>query len=94
MQKLIHSRGTEIDTEKCVAAVGNRYDMVLVAAQRAREIKRQNKHGNQSVVTYALVSALKELQEGKVDPAVYLEQVQVRELARGKPSTATQSKTK
>jgi DNA-directed RNA polymerase omega subunit len=75
MQQQIHSRGTDIDTDKCVQVVGNRFNMVLVAAERAREIKRQNKHGNLKAVVYAPVSALLELQAGEVDPVQYLKQM-------------------
>ena len=36
------SRGTEIDTEKCVENAGGRFDLVIMAAARSREIRRQN----------------------------------------------------
>jgi len=58
------SRTPELNIEKCVKqAGGNRYDMVLIAAQRAREIAKATA-GNDMYVN-AAVSSLLELQEGK-----------------------------
>ena len=54
-----------VDTDRCVENIGNRFDLVLVAAQRARELKRGYKKltdghdGN-------IISALKEIEEGHV----------------------------
>jgi DNA-directed RNA polymerase omega subunit len=55
-----------ITSEKAVAAVGNnRYDLVLIASHRAREIKRgampkvSSKNG-------AIVTALREIEEGHI----------------------------
>ena len=55
-----------ITSEKAVLAVGNnRYDLVLIAAHRAREIKRgampkvASKNG-------AIVTALREIEEGHI----------------------------
>jgi DNA-directed RNA polymerase omega subunit len=66
-KELIHS----LDMQKCVDVIGGRFDMVLIAAQRAREIKRGSaKHipsGNTAVVV-----ALEEIQAGKIDKAEYL----------------------
>jgi DNA-directed RNA polymerase omega subunit len=64
---LIASRGTAIDTEKCVAQInGNKYDLVLAAAARSREIKRRNQSSMRQEHVGAPVSALLEIQEGKV----------------------------
>ena len=58
------SRTPELNIEKCVKqAGGNRYDMVLIAAQRARELAKQNERSDKYV--NAAVSALLELQESK-----------------------------
>jgi DNA-directed RNA polymerase omega subunit len=59
------SRGTQVDTTKCVDQIGNRFDLVLAAAARAREIKRLNKHSERYEHKHALVTALLEIQEGK-----------------------------
>lgn len=64
----VASRGTNIDTEKCVQQAGNkRYDLVLMAAARAREIKQRNQSSMKQEHVGAPVSALLEIQEGKVD---------------------------
>ena len=52
-----------VDTEKCVEKIGNRFELVLVAAIRARELRRgqrklvDTKNGN-------IVSALQEIEAG------------------------------
>jgi DNA-directed RNA polymerase subunit omega len=54
-----------ITSQEAVEAVGNRYDLVLIASARARELKRghqaltDKKSGN-------IVTALREIEEGKV----------------------------
>ena len=61
------SRGTEINTEKCIENVGgNRFDLVLIAAARAREIARKHKHDELTTPVNAPVSALMEIQEGRI----------------------------
>jgi DNA-directed RNA polymerase omega subunit len=61
------SRGPMIDTEHCVRNVaGNRFDLVLIAAARARELSRQHKASESPVQMNAPVSALLEIQEGKI----------------------------
>ena len=58
-------RTNNVDYEICAEKLGNRFDMVLVAATRAREIQRGSakkiKNNNGPVV-----SALQEIQEGYV----------------------------
>lgn len=78
MKKLTLSRGPGIDTEQCVANAGyNRFDLVLIAAVRARELKRQhrdnpNAHFEQ---VHTNITALQEIQEGKIDAKEYLRKV-------------------
>jgi DNA-directed RNA polymerase omega subunit len=61
------SRSSEIDTDKCVElAGGNRYDLVLMAAVRSREISRRNKESLRFEHLHPNVTALLEIQEGKV----------------------------
>jgi DNA-directed RNA polymerase subunit omega len=55
------------DTDKCVEMIGNRFNLVLVAAQRARELRR----GSRPLVdninnATSVVLALKEIEHGKV----------------------------
>ena len=69
------SRGTTIDTEKCVEMVGgNRFNLVLIAATRARELARQHRHAENKGQMNAPVAALLEVQEGKIG-AEYLKRV-------------------
>jgi DNA-directed RNA polymerase omega subunit len=64
---VIQSRGTEVDTQKCVKeANGNKYDLVLMAAARAREIKQRNQSSMRQEHVGAPVSALLEIQAGDV----------------------------
>ena len=64
---LVQSRGTEVDTQKCVKnANGNKYDLVLMAAARAREIKRRNQTSMKQEHVGAPVSALLEIQAGEL----------------------------
>jgi DNA-directed RNA polymerase omega subunit len=70
------SRGTEIDMEKCVEAVGgNRFNLVLIASERARVIRRQNKESVTREHVYSIVTALDDIQRGTVDPTTYLAKV-------------------
>jgi DNA-directed RNA polymerase subunit omega len=58
---------TVTDTDKCVEMIGNRFNLVLVAAQRARELRRGSRplvdNSNNST---ASVLALKEIEQGKI----------------------------
>ena len=54
-----------VDTDRCVENIGNRFDLVLVAAQRARELKK----GSRKLTSGSdgnIISALKEIEEGHV----------------------------
>lgn len=69
------SRGTSIDTEQCVQNIGgNRFNLVLIAATRARELARQHRHAENKGQLNAPVTALLEVQEGKIG-AEYLKRV-------------------
>jgi len=64
---LVNSRGTQVDTERCVFnANGNKYDLVLMAAARAREIKRRNQGSMRQEHVGAGVTALLEIQRGEL----------------------------
>ena len=63
---VINSRGTDVDTEKCVRnANNNKYDLIIMAANRAREIKRRNQSSMKPKHVGAPVTALLEIQIGR-----------------------------
>jgi DNA-directed RNA polymerase subunit K/omega len=65
--KLSDSRGPTIDTQKCLDQIGgNRFELVLIASVRSREISRRLKNSDQSNYLNASVSALLDVQEGIV----------------------------
>jgi DNA-directed RNA polymerase subunit K/omega len=68
----IESRSSEIDTEKCVTNAGGRYDLVIAAAQRLREMKRRARDTNGFVTA---IDALKELESGTFNMTDYLSKV-------------------
>lgn len=73
--KLTQSRGPSIDTEKCVSqAGGNRFDLVLIASVRAKELSRRHRQAELTTLLHAPVSALLDIQEGKIGPQ-YLKKV-------------------
>jgi DNA-directed RNA polymerase omega subunit len=61
------SRTSQLDNDKIVENIGNRFTMVIIAAQRARELARQHKHKEDGTQFNAPISALLEIQEGSVD---------------------------
>ena len=65
----IESRSSEIDTELCVEQAGGRYDLVIAAAQRLREMKRRARDTNQYVTA---IDALKEVESGTFSMIDYL----------------------
>ena len=65
--KLTDSRGPGVDTEKCVQQVGgSRFDLVLIATVRARELSRRHKSSELTTQLNAPVSALLDIQAGKI----------------------------
>jgi DNA-directed RNA polymerase omega subunit len=68
----IESRSSEIDTERCVEHAGGRYDLVIAAAQRLREMKRRARETNDFVTP---IDALKEVQSGTFSMLDYLAKV-------------------
>ena len=54
-----------IDTDKCVENIGNRFDLVLVAAVRVRELRRG--HTKQVLgLNSPTITALKEIEAGLI----------------------------
>lgn len=74
MKYKVASRGTGIDTDQCVEKIGNRFELVLVAAIRTRELARQHKNSGSTSQLNAPVTALLEIQEGRVGPE-YLKRI-------------------
>jgi DNA-directed RNA polymerase omega subunit len=72
MSVRIESRSSEIDTERCVDMAGGRYDLVIAAAQRLREMKRRARETNDFVTP---IDALKEVQSGTLSMLDYLAKV-------------------
>ena len=67
MKTITNSRSSEVDTENCVeVSGGNRFDLVLMAAARAREITHLNHHSERIEHRHSPVSALLEIQTGKI----------------------------
>lgn len=54
-----------ISCQEAVAAIGNRYEMVLIAARRARELKRGWRPTIESS-NDVLVTAIREIELGKI----------------------------
>ena len=72
MKPRIDSRTSQIDTEKCVAQAGGRYDMVVAVAQRLRELKRKGRETNTYVTP---IDALLEMQAGRINMLDYMAKV-------------------
>lgn len=72
MSVRIESRSGEIDTERCVEQAGGRYDLVIAAAQRLREMKRRARETNSFVTP---IDALKEVEAGAFNMIDYLAKV-------------------
>jgi DNA-directed RNA polymerase omega subunit len=68
MKAISLSRGPEIDTNKCVANIGSRYDMVIIASARAREIRLLNRNSTKREHIFTEVTALLEIQNGAIGP--------------------------
>jgi DNA-directed RNA polymerase omega subunit len=65
--KLTDSRGPTVDTQRCTEQVGgNRFDLVLIATVRTRELSRRHKAAGHTTQFNAPVSALLDIQEGKI----------------------------
>ena len=55
-----------LSNEAAVAEVGNRYDLVLIGARRARELGRGDKPKLDGPKHSAVVTALKEIEQGLI----------------------------
>ena len=69
------SRNSELDIEKCVAnAGGNRFDLIIMAAHRSRQIAKSHRMSENPEHIYPGITALLEFQDGKLD-STYLKRV-------------------
>lgn len=67
MKKLTASRGPSVDIQKCVINCGgNKFDMVLIAAARAREIRKHYRESDSTEHLEEQVTALLDIQNGVV----------------------------
>ena len=72
-KKDIKSRVLEIDTEKCVrSSGGSRYDMIIMASTRAREIRQQHRSSQEHQYQHTVITALLEVQNKEIDPKLIL----------------------
>jgi DNA-directed RNA polymerase subunit omega len=63
-----------ITSQAAVEQIGNRYDLVLIASMRARELRK----GHQPMATKKggpIVTSLREIEEGKINGVEYLERL-------------------
>jgi DNA-directed RNA polymerase omega subunit len=61
------SRGPNLNLDKCVEnAGGNRFELVLIATARAREIRRQHSTSDKREHVHSAITALLEIQAGKI----------------------------
>jgi DNA-directed RNA polymerase subunit K/omega len=73
MKVLVDSRTSQMNLEECVEHAGNnRYDLVLIASQRLRELRRQHKESGRYI---SCIDALQDIQDGKVNAREYLNKV-------------------
>jgi DNA-directed RNA polymerase subunit K/omega len=72
MKIRIDSRTSQLDNEKCVNNATGRYDLVLMASQRLRELRKKARETNKHVTC---IDALLDVQNGLVDPADYLAKI-------------------
>ena len=79
----VRGRTAGLTSEHAVEALGNRYDLVLVASQRARELRRG--HAPKIVTKYgAMVTAILEIEEGLVGNDYLLKETGERDSRRAK----------
>ena len=76
MKTLTDSRNSQIDTELCVSQARGRYDLIIIAAERLRELRRQHRENPNRYIT--AIDALLDVQNGQVDPQEYLSRVRAR----------------
>ena len=73
-----------LSNEAAVAAVENRYDLVLIGARRARELGRGDRPKLDGPKHSAVVTALKEIEHGKVGREYLYKQLDIEPRRRYK----------
>ena len=64
-KKRVLSRGPQVNMDVCVEnGGGNRFNLILIAAARAREIRRKNAASESFEHNHTVVTALLEVQAG------------------------------
>lgn len=62
------SRSSEVDMDKCIEASGvNSFQMILIAAERARQIANCRKNDTSYEVNNPVITTLLEIQNNKID---------------------------
>jgi DNA-directed RNA polymerase subunit K/omega len=73
------SRVSQLDNDKCVElSGGNRFNLVIMAAARSREIRRQNRDSQKFEHIHSTVTALLEFQDGTLN-ASYMKKIKFNE---------------
>jgi len=65
--------------EEAAEAIGNRFDLVLVASQRARELKNGSAQRVEGKDASYAVTALREIEQGKYTKQDYLSKISRKE---------------
>ncbi len=68
-----------ISAEKAVEMIGSRFDLVLVASQRARELRNGSAPRTDQPGHSPTVTALREIEEGKYTKQDYLNKIPRKE---------------
>lgn len=69
----------KISAEKAVEMIGSRFDLVLIASQRARELKNGSAPRTDNPGYSHTVTALREIEEGKYTKKDYFNKLQRKE---------------
>jgi DNA-directed RNA polymerase subunit omega len=69
-------------SQQAVAAIGNRYDLVLAASQRARELKNGSMPKVEGKDASFNVTALREIEQGKYTFQDYLNKLHTKKKGR------------
>ena len=67
-----------VTSQAAVEAIGNRYDLVLAASQRSRELKNGSMPKTSNVGSSHNVTALREIEEGKYTFQDYLNKLHTK----------------
>ena len=59
------SRTSQVDLEKCVENIGNRFDLVIAATELAYKIRRNNRHSTKREHQYPVITSLLKIQNSK-----------------------------